>query len=329
MQKNMACEQEVLIEHALDDCATQDAADAAVRPHHHSSTTTDKASGPIRRAHDGRMALSWVAAVFLLAGSGIAQAQETQPFFRWTDNSVTLLPYGWNYEVDPSEQSTFTFEHVHDSAIGDLFLFVDATRFHGSSSGDDTTWYGEVSPRLSFGKLLDKDLSFALFRQSLFEVKDVLLAAQYERGEDPDLAEAALLGLGFDLDVRKAGLLGPLGKFNYIQLNLYARAELTEGAERGFRDMQVTMVAAYPFTIGGARFLVDGYFDWVLGIGQEAWSYHLNPQVKLDVGNFWGQPEKLYAGLELDFWWNKYQIPNTASFDTNQQAVSLVLKYHF
>jgi hypothetical protein len=33
--------------------------------------------------------------------------------------------------------------------------------------------------------------------------------------------------------------------------------------------------------------------------------------------------------VELDFWWNKYQIPNTASFDTDQQAFSLLLKCHF
>ncbi len=267
--------------------------------------------------------------------AGIAQAQEAadtaeaspkQSYFNWTDNNITLLPYGWGFAVDPDEQSTFTFEHVHDSKIGDLFLFVDATKFHSDAGGG--TWYGEISPRLSLGKTLEKDLSFALFRKSLFEVKDVLIAAQYERGEDADVAEAALVGVGFDLDVREAGLLGPLGKFKYIQLNLYARAELAEGVERGFEDMQITMVAARPFTVGSARFLVDGYFDWVLGLGSEDWSYHLNPQLTLDVGKYWGSPDKSYAGIEFDFWWNKYQIPNSSAFDTDQAAVSLMFKYH-
>jgi nucleoside-specific outer membrane channel protein Tsx len=263
------------------------------------------------------------------AAKATAAAPAKQPYFNWSDNSITLLPYGWGFEVDPSEQSTFTFEHVHDSAIGDLFLFVDVTQFHGASHGvDDNTWYGEISPRLSLGKTLKKDLSFSLFRKSLFEVKDVLIAAQYERGEDADVAEAALVGVGLDLDVREAGLLGPLGKFKYIQLNLYARDELTKTAKHGFRDMQVTMVAARPFAIGSARFLVDGYFDWVLGLGSEDWSYHLNPQVTLDVGNLWGNPDKFYAGVEFDFWWNKYQIPNSPAFDTDQAAVSLMLKYH-
>ena len=264
------------------------------------------------------------------AGAQQAATAPARPsYINWSDNSVALLPFGWDFEVDPSEQSTFTFEHVHDSAIGDLFVFVDATHFHDSPGGGEDSWYGEISPRLSLGKTLDQDPSFAHFSQSLFEVKDILVAAQYERGEHADVAEAALIGMGFDLAIRDTGLLGPLGRFKYIQLNLYGRAELAEGVEHGIRDMQITMVAARPFTVGSARFLVDGYFDWVLGIGSEDWSYHLNPQLKLDVGNFWGNPDKFYAGLELDFWWNKYQIPDSSAFETDQYALSLMAKYHF
>ena len=251
------------------------------------------------------------------------------PFFFWLDTSLTLLPYGWKYRVDPDEQTTMTLEHAHESVIGDLFFFVDGTRFYSSPGDDYWSWYGEFSPRFSLGKILQKDLSFTFFRRSLFEFKDALLAVQYERGEDPDEAEATLVGLGFDLDVREAGLLGRLGKEKYVQLNLYARAELTETQRNGFRDMQVTMVAAYPFEVGPSRFLIDGYFDWVTGIGPEQSSFHLNPQIKLDLGHYWGKSEIVYVGVELDFWWDKYQIKNTPFFDTNQQAVSLLLKYHF
>lgn len=252
--------------------------------------------------------------------------ERTSPFF-WTDNSLTILPWGWGFEVDPDEQSTFTFEHAHASKIGDLFMFVDVTYFHNSSS--ETNWYGEIGPRLSFGKVLDKDLSFVILRRGLFEFKDVLIAAQYERGDDADAAEAVNLGLGFDLDLRRAGFLGLLGKFKYIQLNVYARAQLADGREKGFQDMQVTMVAGYPVLIGPARFLVDGYFDWIVGIGGERASLHFNPQIKLDLGHFFWKDEKLYAGVELDFWLHKYQLDNSPDFNTNQEAVSLLVKYHF
>lgn len=248
-------------------------------------------------------------------------------YFFWTDTSLSLLPYGYGYAVDAKEQSTLTFEHAHASKLGDLFMFVDFTRFHGTD-GDSSTWYGEFGPRLSFGKLLGKDLSYTLFKRSLFEIKDVLIATQYERGEDADVAEAVLLGVGLDLDLREAGILGALGKFNYVQLNFYGRAELTEGTENGFRDMQITMAAAYPFEISGSQFLLDGYFDWVLGLGDEDWNYHINPQLTMDIGALWSTPRKLFAGLEFDLWWNKYQIPNSSAFDTNQVAVSLLVKYH-
>ena len=103
---------------------------------------------------------------------------------------------------------------------------------------------------------------------------------------------------------------------------------MTEGAEDGFSDMQITLATAYPFEIGGSQFLVDGYFDWVLGLGDEGWNFHINPQVTMDLGSLWSKPGNLYAGLEFDLWWNKYQIPDSSAFDTNQAAVSLLVKYH-
>lgn len=260
-----------------------------------------------------------------------APAAPPDTFLLWTDTSLSVLPWGGGFAVDPAEQSTLTLEHAHASTVGDLFLFVDFTRMHGAPAGvDKDTWYGEFGPRLSLGKLAGKDLSHTFFGKSLFEIKDMLLAMQYERGEDPDLAEAALIGLGLDLDVRQAGLLGGLGKFNYVQLNFYGRAELTEGVRHGFRDMQITLVASYPFSVGRSDWLLDGYYDWVLGLGSEQWSYHLNPQLSVDLGKLAGySPKKFYAGVEVDLWWNKYQIANSAAFDSNQQAASLLFKYHF
>jgi nucleoside-specific outer membrane channel protein Tsx len=251
-------------------------------------------------------------------GAGAAHAQDgvsaDPKFIYWSDTSLTGL-YGKGFEVDPNEQTTITFEHVHGSKIGDFFMFVDFQKFHGTAPGqDDKTWYGEISPRLSFGKIFGKDLSYG-------PIKDVLLAATYERGEDPDVAEAALLGLGFDLNVGNSG-------FSFAQVNIYGRNELTEGARGGVHDAQVTLVTARPFEIGKAKFLVDGYIDWVLGLGSQDWNLHVNPQVSMDVGNIWGAPNKFYVGAEIDLWWNKYQIPNSVWFDTNQNAVSLMFKYH-
>lgn len=291
-------------------------------------------------ARDGMRGLAtMVAAACLSAGPVAAQQADAEAtpsdeapaadaFFFWTDNSVTLVPYGEGFAIDPREQSAFLFEHANESRIGDLYLFVEWTAFHGPQGG--STWYSEFGPRLSLGKLLDRDLSHTFFHRSLFEIKDVLLAMQYERGEDPDVAEAVLVGVGLNLDVREAGVLGRLGRFNFVQLNFYARSELAEGVDSGFDDMQLTLSASYPFQVGEQTFLLDGFFDWVVGFGAEDWSYHLVPQLTWDAGATWfDKPGKLRIGVKVDMWWNKYQTPDSAAFDTDQAAPSLLLKYHF
>ena len=144
----------------------------------------------------------------MLAACGLlltTQAHADSPLL-WQNNSLTYL-YGKNFKVEPAIQQTITFEHASGWNWGDLFLFVDQKFFNGAENGagDTRSFYGEFSPRLSFGKLLGKDLSFG-------PVKDVLLAATYEFGEDE--TEAYLLGPGFDLDVPG---------FNFFKLNFYYR----------------------------------------------------------------------------------------------------------
>ena len=43
---------------------------------------------------------------------GTAHAEDApanpKPFINWSDNSLTVLAYGWGFEVDPDEQSTLT-----------------------------------------------------------------------------------------------------------------------------------------------------------------------------------------------------------------------------
>src|SRR5690349_8755066 len=85
------------------------------------------------------------ACLFLGANApALAQQASSDRFFAWTDTSVSALPYGDGFAVDPREQSTVTIEHAHASKIGDFFGFVDFTKFHGAPGGaDSNTWYGE------------------------------------------------------------------------------------------------------------------------------------------------------------------------------------------
>ena len=82
---------------------------------------------------------------------------------------------GTDFTVDPDKQQTITYEHVSGWSFGDVFAFVDVIKFNGEAengAGDGHTFYGEISPRLSLGKISGADLSFG-------PIKDVLLATTY------------------------------------------------------------------------------------------------------------------------------------------------------
>ncbi|QXI30153.1 outer membrane protein OmpK [Pseudomonas vanderleydeniana] len=235
---------------------------------------------------------------------------------QWQTNSLTYL-YGKNFAINPSIQQTLTFEHADKWKYGDTFLFVDKIFYNGKPDPNKGphTYYGEFSPRLSFGKILDRDLS-------LGPVKDVLLAMTYEYGEGE--SEAYLIGPGLDLNVPG---------FNYFSLNVYRRH--TEGPRPGTGTWQITPSWSYTVPVGASNILIDGYLDWVVdndrnSRGRYHANLHLNPQIKYDLGKTLGWGEKrVYAGIEYSYWKNKYGIDSSPALDTHQNTASLLLKVHF
>lgn len=251
----------------------------------------------------------------LLAASCLAATCASASPLLWQSNSLTYL-YGQDYRIDPSIQQTLTFEHASGWSAGDLFVFVDSIHFNGDVA-DDSSLYGEISPRLSFSKLRDAPLQFG-------PVKDVLLAATYEFGEDD--VEAWLLGPGFDLDIPG---------FDYFSLNIYQRQ--TRGKRDGDGVWQFTPVWSYTVALGRSDLLIDGYMDWVVDNdkGYHA-NLHFNPQIKYDLGKAlsWGD-KQFYVGIEYDYWKNKFGIDDNSFLGdtllggTDQNTASLLLKAHF
>ena len=101
----------------------------------------------------------------LAAQSPDASAAEDKKLLLWMDNSFSVL-YGAGFEIDDGDQwDDVLFEHVSGWSFGDLYMFFEHTRFRNPTGDDDTSWYGEISPRLSLGKILGKDFSFSIFGQ--------------------------------------------------------------------------------------------------------------------------------------------------------------------
>ena len=235
---------------------------------------------------------------------------------QWQSNSLTYL-WGKNFKVNPSTQQTLSFEHAYGWKYGDNFLFVDKIFYQGQKDAGNgpNTYYGEISPRLSFNKIFDQKLSFG-------PVKDVLLAMTYEFGEGD--TEAYLIGPGFDLDIPG---------FDYFQLNFYQRT--TDGSRPGDNVWQITPVWAYTIPVGSSDVLSDGFMDWVVDNdesrrGTYHANLHFNPQIKYDLGKAMHLGEKqLYVGVEYDYWKNKYGIKDSGAFTTDQNTMSFLVKVLF
>ena len=255
----------------------------------------------------------------LLASGLLATGQALAgDLLQWQDNSLTYLN-GVDFKVDPPKQQTVTFEHASGWSFGDLFIFVDGIKYNTEATngaGDGHSFYGEISPRLSFGKISGTDLSFG-------PVKDVLLAATYEFGEDD--VEAYLIGPAVDLNIPG---------FDYFQLNTYLRTP--DGKRDGKNVWQITPVWSYTVPVGNSNVVIDGFIDWVVDNDKDYHAnFHFNPQIKYDLAKGMGWGEKFYVGVEYDYWSNKYGIDHHSYLGdevlggTNQSAISLLVKAHF
>lgn len=243
-----------------------------------------------------------VAAAVMMAPSVYAA-----DLIHWTDTSVTVL-YGDNYDLAPSEKNwTGTFETAGGWAYGDWFGFFDFSEYDDT---DENAGYGEISPRLSLGKMTGNDMSMG-------PVKDLSLAFTYEFGRGP--VEGILYGIGMDLDVPG---------FSYFNVNTYRRTGLDDNDNDGW---QLTPVWRMDIPVGNSYIVFDGFIDWMFATDDDHFdtNFHFNPQLKYDLGTVIGGKyleKKLYVGIEYDYWKDKYGVP---VFDVDQSAYSIIVKYHF
>ncbi len=249
-----------------------------------------------------------IAGVAALTAAFGAQAEG---LLQWQDISVTGL-YGGNFKVDPKKQQTLTIEYVNGWKYGDTFFFSDFSRtandqrFGGSTKDAQ---YGEFSPRLSFGKMMDRDFATG-------PLQDVLVALNIEYGTYADTSYN--VGLGTDLKIPG---------FNFVQAMLYRR-----NSESGFSDgWQFTPVWNMSFPVGNSEIIFDGFIDWVFSAKEDGYeeNIHFNPQLSYNLGKaIWGD-QMLKVGVEYSYWKNKYGIKDSDGFPSDQSSVSFMVKYHW
>lgn len=247
----------------------------------------------------------------------------------WSESSVSALR-GWNfYEINGSATDwekeskwIFTYENALAWDYGDSFFFADvgnAFRSPGKSDQErDRTpdLYLEWSPRLSLGKMTGSAMSFG-------PIKDISVAGQlnYAEGVNFDRAfqgAAYLAGGGADWDIPG---------FAYFNTNVYAKFT-TDNSGESKTVPQVTVSWLLPFEFGQMKWSFGGFLDWVTNnYGDAKKSVLSQPQLLLDVGNFMGKPNVLFAGMEFEYWYNKFGADLSDGGTKDQFAYSAMVKW--
>lgn len=262
-----------------------------------------------------KVVFGWASASRVGAGVGVMmalglgmQAQVAQAA-DWSATNVQLL-YGTSYAddfgIDDEKKAVLTIEHANGWKYGDNFLFVDIF----NPGARNTNHYAEFSPRLALGKITGKDFKFGI-------VKDVLLSGTMEMG---DGVYAYLAGVAVALD---------LPGFAFADVNLYWRT-----SHRDFVTMQsdagaqITIDWLVPFQIGSAKLAFEGFADYAWGetggSAPKADNLVAGPRLLIDMGNFWGAPGHLQAGVEYQIWRNKFGIDGV-----DEDVVQAMVKWTF
>lgn len=220
------------------------------------------------------------------AGSATFGQANIQYLYGTTHRRIEFDPVDGLYGVKES-RSVITIEHVDEWKYGDNFLFFDITNPDRGDAQTPTSIYGEISPRLSIGKMLGKDLSHGLF-------KDVLITSTLEVGQD---LRNYLYGVAVDLNIPTVPV---------FQINYYIRDEATFDTKTG---SQVTLVWLYPFNAGPVSMVFEGFADYAWGLGSNASNNLIAaPRLLVDVGKAFGAPGMFQAGIEQQMWRNKFGI---------------------
>lgn len=219
-------------------------------------------------------------------------------WFEWTNNEIQYL-HGDNYHepFNPNNisQSIITITHADSWKFGRNFFFLD-TLITENGQPSQTNLYGEIYSSFSAGKILDKNLSVGVF-------KDVNLTIGLNAGENLDSSQsgirAVLYGVTVDFN---------LPMFAYFNVDFLHNVPLEPNNMKG-SSLQITPVWKFPFSIAETKWSFEGFTDFIQSRGQNnSFTILSQPQLRLDIGDLFGKSGHVYAGIEYQYWHNKYGI---------------------
>ena len=214
---------------------------------------------------------------FLIFAAACASAGDP-----WSATDIQLL-HGDGYKFGSSQRTTVTIEHAQGKDGDDIYMFVDlidrddiGSEVYGEIYGQKSLWQPKNGP------LGNVSLSLGLNADS-------------EPDNDPYVAYLA----GISLDFKIPG-------FSFFQLDVHAFKE--DGLDSF--GWQFTPVWDVPFRLGRLGFRFRGFADILTADTNRnhQWNVITQPQLLLDVGQMFDHANHFYAGVEYQYWHNKFGV---------------------
>lgn len=253
---------------------------------------------------------AFVAVSFTVAGeAGAAEAGDPKPKF--SDTEIQFV-YGSKYRepFNPTPDNDtdvtryiVTLQHASAHKYGRNFFFVDFLNSQeGEPAGrDDFEVYGEWYTSLSLSSVTGRNLKFG-------PLKDINLTAGLNAGAKSNGANPRVVLYGVTLDFDVPGFI-----FFNVDFLRYDDHGHFAGLDQDLcASWQVTPAWLSKFNIGPTKWVFTGHVDWIKdrcgadGLAGSSDEILAQPELKLDVGDFFGKPDTVYAGIEYQYWKNKF-----------------------
>jgi len=231
----------------------------------------------------------------------------------WSNTEVHLQMLGELERVGTggtAEATIITFQHAGGWEYGDNFLFIDHSRYSVNNDAnfpveDSSEFYGEWYSTFSLAAITGNEISFG-------PVKDIGLVGGLNFAPEVD-SMWVLPGVKFSLDL-------PGFAFAQVIVTGYIHQGGGSATSPVFTvvdedsSFMVDFSWAYPFKLGTTSWSIEGHLEYIDGRQQtnnfattelESWIL-FQPQVRLDLGDALGnKPERLFVGIEYQYWKNK------------------------
>ena len=267
----------------------------------------------------------WAATLF--AGSAVIAAPANAGGPQWSTTEVQLQLGQLDVPQFAGGGTDTTFivtgQHASGWGFGDVFWFADVSKGDDSEDNHFNHWdlYSELYLNFSSAKILKVKYGDGVLR-------DIGLIAGVNYGMDPGVLKF-LPGVRFAWNIPG---------FNFLNTDITAYIDASEGVDGGdFNAPEETdsfMVdmnfASKSFAIGKQHFNVEGHVEYIgkrrNEFGERVHAHILGqPQLRWDAGEtMFGKPNKLFLGVEYQFWFNKL-----GEEDQDEHAVQALAVWRF